>query len=182
MLKTISQVYPFWNFEFEVIAPDAVALGLLPLQLLDGEAEVGEVGDVSGLDAMIGEFLLDGSGGPEVFALMLCGGLEDFREHQLWSGCLLELLVMMLDFLLVITGEPIDAVWILQFRDGLGEHLGGSENHPLTHYRVRIRDNQSIHQRRIKILVIMWRGGIIQNIVKPVKYQPERVSLLTIYL
>ena len=121
---TMPQLYPFWGvLEFEVITPDAIVLVLLPLQLFDGEAEVGKVGDVSGFNAMIGEFLLDGSGGPEVFALVLCGGLEDFREHQLWSGCLLELLVVTLDFLLVITGEPVDTVRILQLRNGMGEHL-----------------------------------------------------------
>jgi len=63
-------------FQSEVIALNAVVLDFRPLQLLDGKAKAGEVGYVFGLQ-VLAEFLLDGSGGPQVLATMNVSGLKE---------------------------------------------------------------------------------------------------------
>lgn len=95
--------------EVEVIAAIVFVLAALPTELLDGEAEVGEVGYIAGSQVFL-QFLLDGGSGPEVLPRMLMGGLEDLREHLLCSRLLLELTVVTLNLPLVIAGEPVDAV------------------------------------------------------------------------
>ena len=72
---------------------------------------------------MFGELLLYGARSPEEFALVLGDGLKDLREHQLRCRLLLILAVVMLYLALVVAGEPVDAVRIAQFSDGLGEYL-----------------------------------------------------------
>ena len=57
-----------------------------------------------------------------MFFVMLGGRLEDLREHQFRSRLLLILAVVLLYLAFVIAGEPVDAVGIAQFGNGLGKH------------------------------------------------------------
>ena len=54
---------------------------------------------------------------------MLGGRLENLREHQLRRRLLLILAVVLLDLALVVLREPVDAIRVAQFSDGLGIHL-----------------------------------------------------------
>ncbi len=55
-----------------------------PLQLLDGEAEDGEVGHVAGFQ-MVAQLGLDVGGAPEVVGLVNQRWLKERGEHLLWG-------------------------------------------------------------------------------------------------
>ena len=93
-----------------------------PFQLLDDGSERLQGGHVAAAQVVL-QLLLYVLDLPQVLALPLGGGREDGGQ-QLFDGLhLLVLAVVLLDESLVVAGEPVNAVGVAQFGDGLGEHL-----------------------------------------------------------
>ena len=103
--------------EAEIIAAVILVFHALPTEFLQGEAEVGEVGNVAGFQ-VVAQLGLDVGGAPEIVGLVNQRWLEERGEHLLGGGLLLVVAVVALYLPLVVAGEPVNAVGILQFGDG----------------------------------------------------------------
>ena len=106
----------------EVVAALALVFIHAPTQFLDGTAEIPQIRYVTGFQ-IVPKFFLDSRRRPEVLLAVIGGRLEELRQNGLGCRLLLIQAVVPLKLALVVAGEPVDAVRLAQFGDGLGVHL-----------------------------------------------------------